>query len=370
MKSLFYKQFLLFLAAAGVAYLCYQMAAPFLMAIAWAAVTAIVISPLNERITSLVRSRSLAAAISCILVVLIVVLPMVAVTVTVTRSSITFLRQRNIESIDDVQSIGLWLSHEVDAVTVWIQSHTGFDASAIKDVNVTEVAPRVVGYLTTQTQNLIGGVAGFLFNLTIVLFTLFFFLRDRDVVLSSVRTALPLSDAAATAVFRRVEAVIRASILGTGAVSLAQGILAFIAFWALGTGAPAVLGVMTAFMSFIPFVGAAGVWVPVAIYLAATGSPGKALFLALYGTFVISLADNFIRPVVIGDATRLHTLMIFFSILGGLQVFGFLGIFMGPVVLAVALAIFEIFRRELLESTGKLKAPEGYVEPESGAERV
>lgn len=365
MKSVFYKQFLLFLAAAGVAYVCFQMAAPFLMAIAWAAVTAIVIYPLNERLSTLVRSRSLAAGLSCILVVLTVVLPMVAVTVTVTRSTISFLRARNIESIDDVQSIGLWLSHEVDTVTVWIQEHTGFDASAIKDVNVTEVAPRVVGYLSTQTQSLLGGVAGFLFNLTIVLFTLFFFLRDRDVVLRSVRASLPLSDAAATAVFRRVEAVIRASILGTGAVSLAQGILAFVAFWALGTGAPAVLAVITAFMSFIPFVGAAGVWVPVAIYLAATGSPVKAVILAIYGTFVISLADNFIRPIVIGDATRLHTLLIFFSILGGLQVFGFLGIFMGPVVLAIALAIFEIFRRELLESTGKLTVPEGYVEPES-----
>lgn len=358
MQAQYYKQFLLFLVAAGVAYVCYQMAAPFLVAIAWAAVTAIVIYPLNERLTSLVKSRSLAAAISCVLVVLTVVLPMVAVTVTVTRSTISFLRARNIESIDDVQSIGLWLSHEVDTVTVWIQDHTGFDASAIKDVNVTEVAPRLVGYLTTQTQSFLGGVAGFLFNMTIVLFTLFFFLRDREAVLGSVRASLPLSDAAASAVFRRVEAVIRASILGTGAVSLAQGLLSFIAFWALGTGAPAVLAVITAFMSFIPFVGAAGVWVPVAIYLAATGSPVKAIILAVYGTFVISLADNFIRPIVIGDATRLHTLLIFFSILGGLQVFGFLGIFMGPVVLAIALAIFEIFRRELLEESSSRPAAE------------
>lgn len=359
MHSRSYKQILLFLAAAAVAYLCFQMALPFLLAIAWAAVLAIVFNPVNERLSTLVRSRSIAAAISCVLVILIVVIPMVALTVTVTRSSITFLRERGIESIDDVQSIGLWLSRETDAVTVWVYDHTGYDASAIKDVNVTEVAPRVVGYLTQQTQTLIGGVAGFVFNLTIVLFTLFFFLRDRDMVLASVREAIPLSHGAATAVFRRVETVIRASVLGTGAVAFVQGVLSLIAFWALGLGAAGVLAVITAFMSFIPFVGAAGVWVPVAIYLAATGSPGKALILAIYGTLIISLADNFIRPIVIGDATRLHTLLIFFSILGGLQVFGFLGIFMGPVVLAIALAIFEIFRRELLESTGKLTMPEG-----------
>lgn len=350
MRNQSYKQILLFLAAAAVAYLCFQMALPFFVAIAWAAVLAIVFAPLNEQMATLFRSRAIAAGLTCVLVVLIVVIPLIVVSVTVTRSSIGFLRERGIDSINDVQSIGLWLSHEVDIVSVWIYERTGYDASALKDVNVTEVAPRVVGYLTQQTQNLIGGVAGFIFNLTIVLFTLFFFLRDRDLVLAGVRGSLPLSDGAATAVFRRVETVIRASILGTGAVAIAQGILSFIAFWALGTGAAVILAVVTAFMSFIPFVGAAGVWVPVAIYLAATGRPGKALILAIYGTLVISLADNFIRPIVIGDATRLHTLLIFFSILGGLQVFGFLGIFMGPVVLAIALAIFEIFRRELLES--------------------
>lgn len=362
MTSRSYKQLLLFLVAAAVAYLCFQMALPFMLAIAWAGVLAIVFNPVNERLVPIVRSRAIAAAITCVIVVLIVVLPLVVVSVTVTRTSIGFLRARGIESIDDVQSIGLWLSHEVDVLSAWIQDRTGFDASAIKDVNVTEIAPRVVGYLTQQTQSLIGGVAGFLFNVTVVLFTLFFFLRDRDAVLASVRSSLPLSDGAATAVFRRVETVIRASILGTGAVAVAQGILSFVSFWALGTGAPALLAFVTAFMSFIPFVGAAGVWVPVTIYLAATGSPGKALILALYGTFVISLADNVIRPVVIGDATRLHTLLTFFSILGGLQVFGFLGVFMGPVVLAVALAIFEIFRRELLESTGRLKMPDGLEE--------
>jgi len=364
MQSKNYKEFLLFLAAAGVAYVCYQMALPFLIAIAWAAVLAIIMGPLNERLVRLVHSRSLAAGLVCLIVLLVLVLPAVAITVTVTKSTIAFLRERGITSVDDVQSIGIWLSRELDVVTAWIQAHTGIDASALKDVNVAEIAPRVVGYLSSQTQSLIGGVAGFLFNLTIVLFTLFFFLRDRDRVLAGVRAFLPVSPGAATAVFRRVEAVIRATILGTGAVALSQGILAFIAFWVLGTGAPAVLAVATAFFSFIPFIGAAGIWVPVTIVFLFTGSYLKALLLGLYGTFVISLADNFIRPIVIGDATQLHTLLIFLSILGGLQVFGFLGIFMGPVVLAIALAIFEIFRREILEAEER---PAREPEP-SGAE--
>src|SRR6185369_16870293 len=143
---------------------------------------------------------------------------------------------------------------------------------------------------------------------------------------------------------------IRASVIGGGAVALSQGILAGFGFWALGIPSPLLWGVATLFFSFIPLVSAAGIWVPAAIILLLRGSWMYAAILAIYGTLVISLVDNVLRPILIGDATKLHTLLIFFSILGGLQVFGFLGLVMGPVVLAVGLALVEIFRREIIET--------------------
>src|SRR5262249_7211877 len=132
--------------------------------------------------------------------------------------------------------------------------------------------------------------------------------------------------------------------------AVAQGLMAGVGFWVLGIPSPMLWGVATLFFSFIPLVGAAGIWVPAAIVLLVKGSWVKAVILTVYGTLGISLVDNFLRPQLIGYATQLHTLMIFFAILGGLQVFGFLGLIMGPVVLAVGLALVEIFRREILET--------------------
>ena len=156
--------------------------------------------------------------------------------------------------------------------------------------------------------------------------------RDRDAVLRTVKTFMPLSEENANDVMSRTRNVIVASMVGGGAVALSQGAATGIAFAALGISAPVLWGLVTSVFSFIPLIGAAGVWVPWAILLLVNGHWGKALILGLYGTFFISLIDNFLRPVIIGDATKLHTLVIFFAILGGLQVFGFLGLIMGPVV--------------------------------------
>jgi predicted PurR-regulated permease PerM len=244
--------------------------------------------------------------------------------------------------------VSAWLSSEIDLVTRWVADHVGISAGT--GVNLGDLATQSANALWAQTQRLLGGVAGFFFNLVVVIFTLFFFLRDQDQVLEVIREFLPLSEENASAVFRRVQEVIRASVLGGGAVAVAQGLLAGLGFWALGIPSPLLWGVATLFCSFIPLVGAAGIWVPAAVILLLKGHLVKALILALYGTLVISLVDNFLRPKLIGDVTQLHTLTIFFAILGGLQVFGFLGLIMGPVVLAVGLALVEIFKREILEA--------------------
>lgn len=339
------KNLLLLLAAGGVGYLCFLMAAPFLVAIAWAAVLAIIVHPLHERLNERLRSRNAAAAIACVLTLLIVVLPLIGVVVLVTRSVLGLVEQEGGDI--GAETITGWVEHEFNIVTGWLQRH--FGVGPIGPEALTDAARTVVEYLLAQSRNLVGGVAGFFFNLVVVVFTLFFFLRDRTAILDAVRDFLPLSDENATAVFRRVRDVIVAAVIGGGAVAITQGVLAALGFWVLGVPLPLLWGVATATFSLIPFVGAAGVWVPAVLIFLFQGSIGKAVMLALWGTFGISLVDNILRPILIGDATRLPTLLIFFSILGGLQVFGFLGLVLGPVVLAVGLALVEIFRREIAE---------------------
>jgi len=135
---------------------------------------------------------------------------------------------------------------------------------------------------------------------------------------------------------------------------LAQGVLTWVALWSLGLPYTAFLGVVAGFLSLIPFVGAAGVWIPCTIYLAASGDLVRAIILLVYGSLVISMVDNVLRPLLIGGQTRLPTLFLFFGILGGVQTYGVLGIFLGPVLLAIVLAFIRIYQEQF--STVEVKS--------------
>jgi predicted PurR-regulated permease PerM len=134
---------------------------------------------------------------------------------------------------------------------------------------------------------------------------------------------------------------------------MVQGTLGGLAFAALGLPSPVVWGVVMFFLSMVPMVGSSVIWVPAAIYLAITGHYGKAVALALWGALVIGVVDNILRPKLVGERARLHELLIFFSVLGGLQIWGPLGLVLGPVMIAITIALFEIFKRMEPDSTGE-----------------
>jgi predicted PurR-regulated permease PerM len=147
-------------------------------------------------------------------------------------------------------------------------------------------------------------------------------------------------------------------------IAMIQGTLGGLAFAALGLPSAVVWGVAMFFLSMIPMVGSSVIWVPTAIYLAMSGHWGKALALALWGALVIGTVDNFLRPKLVGERAGLHELLIFFSVLGGIQIWGPLGLVLGPVIIAVTLALFDIFKRlglspaaERSESSGVVSTP-------------
>jgi predicted PurR-regulated permease PerM len=331
---------LLVLAAVCIGYLCFLMAQPFLVAIAWAAVFATLLDPVHRAIKDRLRRPSLAAALTCVITLLCIIMPLAFISVAAGRELV-----RAIKPEDPTVGVREVLMSKLDFVVHWLHDHFGVDQeSLVKPMSgLAEIALQ-------QSTTIVGGAAGVIFNIVVIVFTLFFFLRDQAAVLESVRRLLPLSTENANAVLKTARDVIRACVLGGGAVSLAQGTLAFIGFWFIGVHSPLLWGVATSAFSFVPFVGAAAVWVPWTIVLLVTGQVGDAIILGLWGALAISLVDNVLRPIIIGDATKLHTLLIFFSIIGGIRVFGFLGLIMGPVVLAVGLALVEIFRREIGET--------------------
>jgi predicted PurR-regulated permease PerM len=218
------------------------------------------------------------------------------------------------------------------------------------EINYGDVIRRTVdatsNFVITQVTAVARNLAMFLLNFTIMVFTLFFLFRDGDRMYLSFRALVPMDPEHKDAIFYRLYETLSAVMRGMVVTAVTQGLLTWTALALLGLPYPAFLGVLAGFTSLIPFVGAAGVWVPCTIYLAASDEVIRAVILLAYGTLVISMVDNFLRPLVIGGKTHLPTLFLFFGILGGLQAYGVLGIFLGPVLLAIVVAFVKIYKEQ------------------------
>lgn len=320
-------------------YLCWLMIQPFIGVLAWATVLVIVFYPIHRRLVQRTKRPALSALLSCILVVLTILVPVVLLTVAVLNelSGATQNLQAAIVYLLDPNSpvsgrLLRWAGNYVDIEQIRSGQYL---AEQLKGVS---------GQIAGRTLGIIGGVVGAIVQMFFVIFTMYYLFRDGDRIFDAVRDALPLERKQAVSIMERAGDVIGASVYGVLAIAAVQGTLGGLAFWALGVPSALVWGVVMTFLSMIPMLGAFLVWVPAAIYLAATGHYVKALLLVLWGTLVIGMIDNFLRPKLVGSRTKLHELLIFFAVLGGLQVFGVLGIVMGPVVLAVTMTLIDIFR--------------------------
>lgn len=203
----------------------------------------------------------------------------------------------------------------------------------------------VAGEIVSRSTGVIGGLIGFVLQTMFVLFAMFYLLRDGDRALPQIKQLLPLSQQDTDEIFDRTRDIIYASMVGVVVIAAIQGVLGGLAFWVAGLPSPVLWGAVMFLLSMIPAIGAGLVWGPAAIYLAATGKWGAAIGLALWGFLVISMIDNLLRPKIVGKRVKLNELVIFFAVLGGLQVFGVIGLVIGPVAIAVTLMLVEIFRR-------------------------
>lgn len=320
-------------------YLCWLMLQPFVAVLAWAAVLVIVFYPIHQRLLKRLKKPSLSALLSCILVILTILVPVVLVTIAVLNEFSG--------AMNNLQATIAYLldpnSPYTGRVLRWVGQYLNIE-QVRSGQYLLERLQGVSGQLAGRTLGVIGGVIGAIVQMFFVVFTMYYLFRDGDKIFAALRDALPLESKQATAIMARTRDVIGASVYGVLAIAIVQGVLGGLAFWALGVPSAIVWGVVMTFLSMIPMLGAFLVWVPAAIYLALTGHPVKAVLLVLWGTLVIGMIDNFLRPKLVGERTKLHELLIFFAVLGGLQVFGVLGIVLGPVILAITLALVDVFK--------------------------
>jgi predicted PurR-regulated permease PerM len=179
-----------------------------------------------------------------------------------------------------------------------------------------------------------------------MLYLSFFLLRDGVSIVGWLRAAVPLNNERRQLLFQKFAEVSRATVKGNLVVALVQGALGGLIFWLLGLPAALLLSVVMAFLSLVPAVGASLVWLPMAIYLYATGEWEKASILVAYGALVIGLADNVLRPILVGRDTKLPDYIVLFSTLGGISMLGITGFVIGPLIAALFLSFWTIFSKE------------------------
>ena len=322
-------------------YLCWLMLQPFVNVVLWAAVLSVVFYPLHRRIDERIGSPSGAAALSTLLVVVLILLPATFITVAVVRElagaadNLQAGMQR-LSSASTIPGLGWVLERTRGYVDIDPVAAQKFLAERLQSWG---------GALAASTLLVVGGAVGAIVQMILVVFTLFYLFRDGDRIRQAVFHTLPLERIQMHDIAVRTREVIGATIYGVLVISVIQGTLGAIIFSILGLPSPLLWGVVMFFLSMIPMAGSFLVWVPAAIYLALIGAYVKAAILVAWGALVIGTIDNFLSPRLVGRRARLHELLIFFSVLGGIQVFGVLGLVLGPVVTAVTLALIEMVRQ-------------------------
>lgn len=311
-------------------YLCWRMTEPFVPALAWALALAILGYRLHRWLTQRIRNPNACAALATAFMVLFIAVPIAATAPSVAGS------------IKDG-----WETLRSESIQKRLENVTRNNPSlALAASFVARHAPssdELAKQLAPGLSNLVTGSVWVGMQLLITFFALFYLLRDREKALHYLRFFVPLTTSEAERLTRRVAEVVRASVFGTLIVAAIQGLLGGLMFWWLGLPAPLLWGAVMCLLSVLPIFGAAIVWVPAAILLALEGSWEKALILTLWGSVVVALIDNLLYPVLVGNRLRLHTLLVFIAIVGGLLMFGASGLVLGPGVLAITIAAMDIW---------------------------
>jgi predicted PurR-regulated permease PerM len=337
--------FLLLVALTTIAF--FYVVADFLMTVFWAAVLATVFYPVQRRyVAKLGGRRSLAAVATLLTIVAVVVLPLALVGLAVSREALQLSEQIKSGAID-LQAPVRFVRRMMPLATDYL---AGFG------IDLEEMTQRLSSSALTISQYLAASALGIgqdILRITalffVMLYILFFFLRDGRQLVDALVHVLPLGDARERRLLAKFREVALATIKGTIVVGIVQGAIGGILFWALGIPAPVFWGAVMTIFSVLPAVGPALVWAPAAIVLFGLGAFVKGIVLIVGGVVVIGLVDNVLRPILVGRDTQIPDYLVLIATLGGIAVFGISGFVIGPVIAAFFLVVWEMFAAEHAE---------------------
>jgi predicted PurR-regulated permease PerM len=314
-------------------YVCYLIVEPFIPAVAFALALAVATQTPFRWLRSRIRSNVAAAAISVLLVAALIIVPATLL--------MTYIVQMGAQHVDELQR-----GEGLGGLRGMLERQP-FIGPLVHEVTSRFRLDEQMGNLgravASRATDVVSGSIGVLTQLAVTLFVLFFLYRDSGEAAQALRKLLPLSNKETDRLFERVGSTIAATVNGSLTVALVQATLAGIVYVILGVPGAVLWGAVTFLTALVPVFGTFLVWAPIALYLILTGSIVKAIFLIAWGALVVGSVDNVLYPYLVGDRLRLHTVPTFFSVLGGLALFGPAGIILGPMALAIAIALIDVW---------------------------
>jgi predicted PurR-regulated permease PerM len=337
------KTFLLLLLLVTLAF--FWVLWPFYGAVFWGSILALMFSQLFLHLLGkMPQKRTLAALLTVFIIVVLVILPVGFISALLAQEAASVYKR--VESGE--LSVSRYFQQIYDVLPAWttgLLERSGLNNLGLVQARIAESLTKGSQFIATQALNIGQNAFDFFVSFFIMLYLLFFFLRDGAALSRRIREAIPMDAEIKRNLFRKFTTVIRATVKGNIVVAMLQGALGGLIFWILGIHAPVLWGTLMAFLSLLPAVGAALVWIPVAIYFLATGAIWQGVVLIAFGVLVIGLVDNILRPVLVGKDTKMPDYVVLVSTIGGMSLFGLNGFVIGPVIAAMFMAAWGIFAK-------------------------
>lgn len=324
----------------GLFYLFYKVLSPFLVPIAWAMVLSIIFYPVYRMFAKLVKRPWVASLITLLIILIILIGPfayILSALVDEITQTYSTIEDRGLEVITKIQEHPTFskLFEKINSYT----EKSGIDLNEA----IIRSLKSIGTYIGEHISQLFKNIVVFVMSFVIMCFTIFYFLKDGEALVNYIKGHLPFIEEQKREVEKRVKEMVIAAIYGGLVVGIVQGTLGGLAFLVLGISSPVLWGSAMAIFSLVPIFGTFTIWGPVSVVLILSGSYAKGIGLLLFGFLVISMVDNILKPLIIGGRTKLHTLLIFFSVLGGIKFFGFIGFILGPIIAVLCLSLLEIY---------------------------
>ncbi len=322
-------------------YLVYQVMSPFLRALAWAGVLSILFYPIYAYLSTRIRWKSVAAALTLAVILIIIIGPFSYLSVLLVGELTEvagYIEEGELSALTSLleQPAVQWTLEKIEPVF----SAEDVDFGKLLVDGISNIGKNLLNKITTGAKNIFAALLDFIF----MSLTIFFLLRDGSGFLAHFRDYLPFSEEQKDRLEMQTKDMVVSTIFGGVVVALVQGLLGGVAFFLVGVPSPVIWGTAISIMSFIPMLGTFSIWFPAVIYLFLQGMVLQSFILFLIGAFGISMVDNILKPIIIGERTKMPTLLIFFSVLGGIKLFGLIGLIVGPLVVALFISVLEIFR--------------------------